>query len=528
MDWKPLVVSNNALHTCRLLVKCDFTFSTYLISVTDLSRTWNESLDRRQIIRRALNENTAIDPSEDASQLKILLEKVQAALDGAEGTSASFDTKPQRDELVLRVVSPLPVPLGTLEWPFHLSIQPEESVKFDLVLPLFHTAYVQQQQIKDLVVHLNEKDHVISKLLDKLESSGTDISAVFPGVSGSGISRRPTDRAKAARHVKGLGIFEEERWRGQSSGTFAAPQSVHEIISKLSTSTRIATSGAGFADGAIHDWWCHLGPSKREPATTPVPRPRNLPEKTPDTPGENIMDFDDDQFQRQLTSPELKKNNVEDKQGLRATAPSSSIPANDVDLYDETTDDEDDLDAPPKHSTQTLISKASVTPAPTASALAPKKPGVVIGSKSKVKEPTPVPGDQSRKDAESRPPTRDESTASPLASPMEASKSKLGVIGGRRALSKTPERTLSAPLVSSQFSPRKLGKIGGWKAGIESLTMPASQEKIPEPPIKAKIVSTPEPIQEETEEAMARRRREELKRTLEAKASAPVKRKRKF
>ena len=79
-SWQLLPLYFDSLKETPLLSRSSFQTQSYDIFVTDLTSVWSESLDRRQIIRRALNEDTSIDPSQDSTQLKILLDKIKAGL----------------------------------------------------------------------------------------------------------------------------------------------------------------------------------------------------------------------------------------------------------------------------------------------------------------------------------------------------------------------------------------------------------------------------------------------------------------
>ncbi|KAK3059873.1 hypothetical protein LTS18_009869, partial [Coniosporium uncinatum] len=430
-----------------------------------------------------------------------------------------------RNELVLRILSPLPAPLGSLEWPIYLRLQSEDSLKTDVVTPLLRAVYSQSQQIKELVVHLNEKDHVISKLLDKLDSSGTDISAVFPGVTGNRISRRPTDREHAARHVKGLGIFDETRWKDAGYDKIAVPESIHDIVSAVDSSSTTFSVDVSPVIDVKPDWWSYLDCPTSRAATTPVSQRQTLSEMSRHAEPDHEMNIENDDFERQATPPNLKTKGG-DRQDQPIAAVNDTVPANSESVDDETTEDEDDLDGPSKPSTQRSRAKADITPV--APKPEPKKLGKLGAFRPKAKELSPMEEGQSTTELESRPSAAQEAAWAEPAPLSGSSRVKLGRIDARRAPSETPEPTSSVPPVSTQTSPRKLGKIGCRKTARESSATPVTQTPVPEPVKGANDVPVPGPIKEETEEEMAKRRREELKRTLEAKSSAPAKKKRKF
>ena len=102
-----------------LLIKHDIQQASYSVYITDLVHTWHESLDRKGVIKRALQDDTSIDPSEDASQLKILLAKIESSLKGQDGTSLQLTAK--GDDLILHAHCILPSPLDGLQWRVELS-----------------------------------------------------------------------------------------------------------------------------------------------------------------------------------------------------------------------------------------------------------------------------------------------------------------------------------------------------------------------------------------------------------------------
>lgn len=211
MSWKPLGISNTTEDTPPLVLQHKFTSTGYIISISDFSYIWQEHLDRRGIIHRALNENTSIDPSEDASQLKILLQKIQDALDGGAKSSIQL-LSAKGEDLVLQTRSNLPAPLHSLVWHVQLHRLAPENTGLELSLPLVQRVHQLNLQQDELIRHLHEKDHVITKLLDKLESIGADVTDVFPGAAGVKSSRKTGIRDAAAQYVKGLGKFDHKQW----------------------------------------------------------------------------------------------------------------------------------------------------------------------------------------------------------------------------------------------------------------------------------------------------------------------------
>ena len=209
--WFTLPVLNGDGPQSRLIAKAAFTHTSYSVHVTDLTQMWSESLDRRAIIRMALNEDTSVDPSEDSEQLRILLEKIHGALKGDAGTSLRLD-KPADGHLRLVVNSPLPEPLKPLQWSLCLSLASSKQFSAELVLPTLAGNVRQRAQIDSLLDRLAQKDHVIEKLIDKLDSSGVHAGMVFPGIPGAKAGKHRPTRDEAGRFVKGLAAFRESDW----------------------------------------------------------------------------------------------------------------------------------------------------------------------------------------------------------------------------------------------------------------------------------------------------------------------------
>lgn len=229
-NWKPLHL-NSATHVPSFLVKYDFEQSQYKIYLTDLTHIWTEALDRRQIVKRALNADTSIDPSESVDQLRILLRNIQKSLDGEEGTKLSMNR--MEKQLNLHFVTPLPAPLNPLHWPIHLTLAKPEVLTTEFVLPCLSQQFVAKVQIDSLLQQLKDKDHVISKLTDRMQSDGTDFSKVFPGQIGSKVGAKLGVRESSGKLVKGLSNFDEEHWRKALSSLLGPSANLSDMILQI-------------------------------------------------------------------------------------------------------------------------------------------------------------------------------------------------------------------------------------------------------------------------------------------------------
>ncbi|KAI9812971.1 MAG: hypothetical protein M1832_006450 [Thelocarpon impressellum] len=198
-DWRALPLPQNGDARPSLIVKCRFTKSSYVVHLTDLTRIWSESLDRREIIRRALNEDTSIDPSEDSEQLRILLQKIQGAINGDEGTTLHLDERGP-GEVRLNVQSPLPEPLKPLRWPIHLSTCSPEVLTNELLLPVLaeHADHPAEREISQRVAPspANEPES------DRLEASPAESAQERADRKREELKRRLEEKSRAPAKKK--------------------------------------------------------------------------------------------------------------------------------------------------------------------------------------------------------------------------------------------------------------------------------------------------------------------------------------
>lgn len=252
--WRPLQVAGLASTCPPLFAKSQIFTNSYAVFLTDLSHVWEESLDRRSICKKAQADNTPIDPNEDAKQMLLLLKHIKSAIDCDKGTHRQLvknATDPRT--LSLHLTTPLPGPLGNLEWTIHFEPLPSVFLQQHLISPLMSKVYDQMKQIDELVGQLNAKDHVISKLLDKLEGSGMDITSVFPGAAAVRGSKHSTHRVQAARQVQGLGVFDYQQWQqnhGPIRGTKIPDEKQAEVLNVPASLEHIE----GANDAAEYQW----------------------------------------------------------------------------------------------------------------------------------------------------------------------------------------------------------------------------------------------------------------------------------
>jgi len=241
--WQP-IPRTAGLHNTAVLLRFRKITSGFSLHLTDLSQVWSAELDKDQICIKAQEIGCSIDPSEDDSQLAILLDTFEAALRGDEGTSISIVVD-GADHLKLTISSPLPAPLPALTWPFRLGPGSREQVKTEVMVPLVCSTYMRKQQQDDLTALLAHKDALISKLTDKVESIGSDLVSLFPNLGR--LSHTKNQRQQLAKYVKGLEPFDANKWRKQFDAAVHDSLAFHEM-----SAVAFQESGTPAVDGLLH------------------------------------------------------------------------------------------------------------------------------------------------------------------------------------------------------------------------------------------------------------------------------------
>jgi hypothetical protein len=569
MAWKPLHLSASAgAHLPALLISEAFTAASYTVHLTDLTYIWSECLDRRDIIRRSHAEDTSIDPS-DNEQLQILLEKIKLGLAGGKDTTLALTIRADADRpsLTLNINVKLPGGLAPLQWPVQLAAAPQSIMTSQFMVPLLQAQHAKTQDVASLVDVLKDKDHVIQKLLDKLEGQGTELGQIFPQAAGR-IGRK-VDRKSAEGRVKGLGQFDLETW--QKSRNHETSRDVAALVGDVFAADSADTFGiAGSVAGSEdpESWWesikgitINLDSGKFSTNGVSGARSTPLRSKPPLRKEETI---EDDAFQVQATPPHLTKSpqraasnpvindstDVDD--GLDAPTQRSKIPdsfpasppqadpspkkskklgaigSKKAAAKIDPPDDEDtagEASFPLKANADK--STASPTPPPVyEKVIRPKKRLGQIGRGKELPPPEPEPELEGKI---SPPPAK----KSPAPEAPRAKKGKLGQIGGKKKRAETPppaEEAQQQPDASTSATPnRKLGAIGHRhqppatkKEGSPS----QAEESRGRASLQPEKEKTPPP--RETSEERADKKRLQLKRELEEKSKAPVKKRKKF
>ena len=272
-SWRPFKLSTNRSHIPSLLLKYEFGPGHYNIYLSDLSRIWTESLERKQIVKRALNVDTSIDPSESGDQLQLLLQNIRKALDEVEGTTVSLSNSGNSQCLIMRTTTPLPGILKPLVWPIHLVSAPQHVLTAELLQPCLSQQYFAKAQVVSLIQLIKDKDRIITKLAEKMQSDGTDLSKIFPGTSSLRSTAKSHFREFASKNVKGLREFDEELWRKVFFESTRLPD-LSDVLSRIFPPDleNIPELSIGDIEGA---WWQNLGNEPNSALPIPLERARS-------------------------------------------------------------------------------------------------------------------------------------------------------------------------------------------------------------------------------------------------------------
>lgn len=593
--WQRLHLSQQGLPP--LLFQYTWTRQGYEIHITDLTYIWSEQLPHKAITKRAEENATTIDPGESLEQLNVLLEKIGEGLRKG-NESAILSSGTQTDSLEITTTTKLPSPLKPLKWSLRLSKEPLSSLTTNLLLPLLREGAEWESRQHLLLNQIKQKDYVLSKLFNKMETLGVDLGSVFPSAAGSRASRKAITRSDAARFVKGIAPFEEQTWlaeTGVSYGTGLATNLLQEI-SESGDSHNLDTFTLPQAE-----WWHQLERRSETSARESPPIEEEIPKdkyrKEPietkhiDEGGDSTASSDVDEFQRQETPPRLRSQHEKGKTSPPKQKPRKESPVPSVlpSEEDEATasDSDSEPEPAPRQKRIPSVSRSPEPPAPQPKAReaqvpkgglgkiggknkkeaerrpspspspapsppapvreAPKRPkgglGMIGGKKKQAKEPSPSPAPsspaQTRESLQPQEPSKSleeeerigkdyhhptSSTQPPAA--MAKRTGKLGMIGGKAKAKVSEAARDKSPLPTSDTVVRSPEKTTPAKPKADRQAPKKEESPLPTP--AAEKVSSAPPAEPETEDQRADRKREELKRSLEAKGKAHAKKKRRF
>ncbi len=543
LSWRPLLLGDFDPRIPPLLLAQKFQHDSYEIYLTDMTHLWTETLNRRMICTRAGTLETPIDPTEDAEQMKLLLQKIQGGLNLGKDAETSMTLGPgashgdhKLSELNIKLVIELPKPFKPLEWTCTLRQARNNKIVEHFIFPLVCAQNGRMRELESLIELMADKDHVIQKLADKLEVSGTDLGQVFPSAAGKG-GRKLTRKAIEER-VKGLSAFDKQAWQQELDSTkekHGGDDNVGDVwkaVKGLASEAFVLPVGGNihFPDPVEGAGWWNCFVEEAISIST-----KKKVDETDQAPADEL----DNDVEVPGTPPPAAS-----QKSSRARSRHTRQIAD-----DDSTDDEDDLDAAYAQRVPDSF-RASQQPAKV-----PAKKIGVIGTKTQppeTKPPARSPGkprpsqsqsshtivqddDDTTAGQDDTPPEPRKTspqkssprkrTAMPDPAPTPAKSPKkggLGKITGARKKAATPPPASelepeSSPPQASQSTPRtepKLGHLGHRKDDDED-ERGRTAEKGEEKP------------RETSEEAKARRKRE-LEVELERKRNMPQKKKRKF
>ncbi|KAL2104534.1 hypothetical protein VUR80DRAFT_10380 [Thermomyces stellatus] len=174
-------------------------------------------------------------------------------------TSVSLSPSPgDEDDLVLTVTCELPKELSSapLTWRMYLRRQPAEATAREFVIPLVESQRVQRERTEGLVEIIRQKDALISKMLDKLEVTGTGLEHVFAVVG----TRKKVSREQAESRVKGLAPFDRAAWEASPSGDGASRDMDALVRGVFGAGVEYTPSAeAGHYAEGLGSWWKDVG-----------------------------------------------------------------------------------------------------------------------------------------------------------------------------------------------------------------------------------------------------------------------------
>ncbi|KAL9578330.1 MAG: hypothetical protein Q9212_005786 [Teloschistes hypoglaucus] len=469
-SWKLLRQSLADVTVPPLLIKYEVGASNYKLWLTDLTHIWAETLAQRPLIQRAWEINSEIDPIE-VDQRERLLSHIKDTLDEVKGTKLVLSNENVPNRLTLKGKCPLPKPLKPLIWPFLLLLEPQSTLTNELVLPLMAQQLAMCNQVSLLLSAIKEKDHVIGKLTDKIQSEGVDLGKVFPSAASSKHGSKAKVREHLAKSVPGLGVFDKDLYESRGPPELEVSGKSVDLLSQLSTHASSFTSFNVTQQSTLEAWWEHLAAEGDLEA-----------DEKQDSFGSLSQDSAAYEFQRQKTPDKVRKPPSGGRPSPSPSPKQMSLP---------------DRGSKPKNIAQPDPAGDS---SPDASDDESRTENGDLDAVQPAIAPSPSRVERDKSSGSSSPPPV---ASEPTESSMPKPKGLLGRIGGA-----------AKPEVSPVKS--KLGHIGG-VAGqtVKSSKLPS---KSPEPRGRSpKNNRSPSPLRETSQER-ADRKRELLKRELEEKS----------
>ncbi|KAL9046267.1 MAG: hypothetical protein Q9214_000858 [Letrouitia sp. 1 TL-2023] len=487
--WRQIRPTARGASIPPLLIKYQFGSNNYQVYLTDLTTIWSESLEQSEILQRAKEIVSSITPS-DHDQRVVLFRHIQHVLEQQKGTTLSLSRGDGEEDLVLHLLHPLIEGLQPLRWPVRLDPQPQNVFTNQFLLPCLNQQLNTNAQVSSLLRHLQDKDHVIGKLTDKMRSEGIELGKLFP----ASISARPgrqLDRESVGQTVPGLSTFSKRQWQRQCIEELQHPNDLSQLISKTFDSV-FSVPFKPLQIPKSFKWWEQIGRQSQEVGNGgKASFSRNV----------NSQFSAEDDFQTQST-PERLKNPAPRAGNVALGGQGNQDPSLPIrELEESTTDESDDG----------LRSKRPQKP---------KSPQSSSRSLDKVIQP------QEGEEEEAKAGNDSSSTGSPTLTPLHENgiptklKARIGRIGGATSTDYAPRSRNSGdgPRSPSANSDGTTNLVRVFKTTPTESKEPRtlSNQRLRTPP-------------RETSQERADRKREQLKRDLdESKSHQKSRKKRRF
>ena len=505
-NWRLLTSALGSAGKPTLLIRFETHPAGYEVHVTDLVYLWSETLGRKSIVRRALNDDTNIDPSEGPDQLNLLLRHIWYGVNGDPNTTLNVSSKASGNEaLELKMKSILPSPLNELSWTFHLRLGSQQDFSREVLMPIIGNLYAARNDACSLMSIIREKDDALTHIRNSLESAGRSLPELFRGI----IPKTSKDAPEEAllKKVPGLEPFDKDSWAETQA---SAP--VKGLRERCEGAFREGQQELPKADDYIRNneaWWDDLGSGVDiEPTIQPSP-----PKPPP--------------LQQQTSSAGFASQNSHLNE--TPTPSPNTVPPKPAEDGHEVEDS--DATASTASDLETNMPQKPLSPpqrAPAASQNPSRKLGMLGGNKktSITRSPSPSPG-AIRSQCEKSP--------EPRLAPTQKSPPRSSVQNQARPSSPVsapaPEAVTSSSSAIPPKATNKLGRIGGSQLSAPSSSQPKSLSQSHQLTSRSGTSHKKADDDGDTEDELevADRRREELKRKLEEKRNAPGKKKaRKF
>lgn len=271
--WRKLPIQSDNLPSLpSLLFQYTWTRKGYEFYMTDLTSIWSEQLSHKDVLDRAEQGSTTIDPSEGDDQLDLLLTKIGEALGGSNG-KPTINSGSRPDSIAINISAKLPAPLRPLNWSLYLAKGSTSSLTNLIILPLLKDEAAWESRQQMLLDQLRQKDWVLSKVFDRIEALGIEMGSIFPSAANIRSAKKGDTRSELAKVIKGVAPFDEQAWLAQSKGSCdsssVASDIAHELFGSKNERSMVDLN-------TVRDnWWTQLDESSTlasQKGTDPPPK----------------------------------------------------------------------------------------------------------------------------------------------------------------------------------------------------------------------------------------------------------------